>query len=98
MKRIYTGIRDGKRRVFQSEAEPTEASHGHIYNAVIGPFKTRDAAFLMALPFNQFQTVDEAEKQAAKDRRNRNRRERDQAMRDCGLVRVRGELGGIYWE
>lgn len=21
-----------------------------------------------------------------------------QAMRDCGLVRVRGALGGIYWE
>jgi hypothetical protein len=98
MKRIYTGIRDGKRRVFQSETEPTQASHGHIYNAVIGPFKTKAAAFLMAQPFCQFQTVADAERQAAKDRRNHNRRERDQAMRDCGLVKVRGALGGIYWE
>lgn len=26
------------------------------------------------------------------------RREREQAMRDCGLVKVRGALGGTYWE
>ena len=30
--------------------------------------------------------------------RNRARRERDQAYRDCGLVKVRGALGGTYWE
>lgn len=30
--------------------------------------------------------------------RNRARRERDQIRRDMGLVRVRGALGGIYWE
>jgi hypothetical protein len=30
--------------------------------------------------------------------RNRSRSDRDQFMRDCGLVRVRGALGGIYWE
>lgn len=23
---------------------------------------------------------------------------RDQAMRDCGLVKVRGASGGVYWE
>lgn len=34
--------------------------------------------------------------QAAK--RERNRRERNQAMRDLGLVSVRGALGGKYWE
>ena len=26
------------------------------------------------------------------------RRERDQVMRDLGLVKVRGALGGTYWE
>ena len=26
------------------------------------------------------------------------RRERDQVMRDIGLVKVRGALGGTYWE
>ena len=31
-------------------------------------------------------------------RKNRARRERDQAMRDLGLVKVRGNLGGTYWE
>jgi hypothetical protein len=30
--------------------------------------------------------------------RNQARRERDQVRRDMGLVRVRGALGGIYWE
>lgn len=35
---------------------------------------------------------------AKKDRRNRARRERDQAMRDIGMVKVRGNLGGTYWE
>jgi len=31
-------------------------------------------------------------------RRNRDRRFRDQAMRDIGMVKVRGALGGTYWE
>ena len=31
-------------------------------------------------------------------RANRLRRERAQVMRDLGLVRVRGSLGGTYWE
>lgn len=31
-------------------------------------------------------------------RRNAARRDRDQAMRDLGLVKVRGALGGTYWE
>ena len=26
------------------------------------------------------------------------RRAREQALRDCGLVRVRGAMGGTYWE
>ena len=29
---------------------------------------------------------------------NRARREREQALRDIGLVKVRGGLGGTYWE
>lgn len=31
-------------------------------------------------------------------RKNLRRRERDQAMRDLGLKRVKGSLGGTYWE
>jgi uncharacterized Zn finger protein (UPF0148 family) len=26
------------------------------------------------------------------------RQEREQMMRDCGLVKVKGALGGTYWE
>lgn len=26
------------------------------------------------------------------------RQEREQALRDCGLVKARGALGGTYWE
>jgi hypothetical protein len=35
---------------------------------------------------------------ATKQRKNTARRERDQSMRDLGLVKVRGSLGGTYWE
>ena len=31
-------------------------------------------------------------------RRNNARRFRDQTMRDLGMVKVRGNLGGTYWE
>ena len=31
-------------------------------------------------------------------RKNEARRDRDDVMRSCGLVRVRGAMGGVYWE
>jgi hypothetical protein len=31
-------------------------------------------------------------------RANKNRKARDQAMRDMGMVKVRGNLGGTFWE
>ncbi len=34
----------------------------------------------------------------ANQRKNVARNAKAQAYRDCGLVRVRGALGGIYWE
>ena len=34
----------------------------------------------------------------AKAKKNRARKEREQAMRDLGLVKVRGALGGTYLE
>ena len=33
-----------------------------------------------------------------KDKRNQRRREREQILRDMGLVKVKGALGGTYWE
>ena len=40
----------------------------------------------------------EAKSKAAKARRNTNRRAREDALRSCGLVKVRGAMGGTYWE
>lgn len=34
----------------------------------------------------------------SRNNQNKARRFRDQARRDCGLVKVRGALGGVYWE
>lgn len=31
-------------------------------------------------------------------RANLNRRDREDVLRSCGLVKVRGALGGVYWE
>jgi hypothetical protein len=39
-----------------------------------------------------------AAREVKAQRRNKARRDRDQAMRDLGLKRVRGALGGVYWE
>jgi hypothetical protein len=33
-----------------------------------------------------------------KESRNKARRERDSIMRSLGLVKVRGSMGGVYWE
>lgn len=32
------------------------------------------------------------------EKRNQARRDRDQVMRDLGMTKVRGNLGGTYWE
>jgi hypothetical protein len=66
MKQIYVGTRDGKRRVFVSATTLTEQTHKQ-YHAVIGPFLTRSAAFLLAAE-PRLHAVADAEKQAAKNR------------------------------
>jgi hypothetical protein len=35
---------------------------------------------------------------AKRARANANRRARESVLRDCGLVKVRGAMGGTYWE
>ena len=47
--KIFVGLKNGVREVFKSATIPTELSHGHIYNAVIGPFRTIRGARFMAL-------------------------------------------------
>lgn len=36
-----------RREIFNCEQEPTTESHGHLYDAVIGPFKTLSGARFM---------------------------------------------------
>ena len=40
----------------------------------------------------------ENKKTLTRQRAKNRRRERDAVMRSCGLVKVRGALGGTYWE
>ncbi len=65
MKRYYVGISNNHRIAFACGYEPTEASHGKLYNAVIGAFRTKRGALFMALHgFNNphCQTVADAER------------------------------------
>lgn len=49
-------------------------------------------------PFCCMMHCQDAADRVRRQRRNRSRREQAQAMRDCGLTRVKGALGGVYWE
>jgi len=44
------------------------------------------------------EACDGDKRKLANRRHNEGRRARDQAMRDLGLVKVHGALGGTYWE
>jgi len=44
----YVGYTDANLVAFESDTEPTQFSHGHLYFAVMGPFKTQEAADFMA--------------------------------------------------
>jgi hypothetical protein len=48
MSRWYVGHKDGRLEIFQSTAIPTFTSHGFVYAAVVGPFRTKRAALYMA--------------------------------------------------
>lgn len=66
-KKYYVGRNDSKGEVFLSNETPTELSHGNKYKYVIGPFRTKKAADLMAKDgYNNphLQTVSDAERLA----------------------------------
>lgn len=79
-------------------------SGNEYWNARTGWVPTRnawvrywDAAFRRSLEnIGQFSPASKAAK--ARKRKNAARRARHQAMKDLGLVRVRGALGGVYYE
>ena len=60
----YVGIKGNTRMNFRSERKPTQATHGDRYDAVVGPFRTKRAAFWAVSQFNNphFQTVADAER------------------------------------
>lgn len=64
---IFVGLKDGKRQIFRSRRTPTQSTHGDKFNAVIGPFRTRKGALIMASSHGpQIQTVADAERAARK--------------------------------
>lgn len=68
--RIYVGCNPGTLEVFRAAATPTEATHGHLYAAVIGPFASkRGAQFMAAYGRNNphLQTVGDAERIAQQE-------------------------------
>ena len=48
--------------------------------------------------FPNGETWDDILTLARRKRHNENRSTREGVLRDCGLVKVRGALGGTYWE
>ena len=61
----YVGCYHGEREAFRYATNPTGESHGDLYGAVIGPFKTKRAA-LWAAKYGRgnphFRHVDDAER------------------------------------
>lgn len=71
-KKYYVGksSKTGKREKFLSATKPTQQSHGKMYSYVIGPFKTKNGAIIMAKYGENnphLQTVGDAEKMAKKN-------------------------------
>jgi hypothetical protein len=68
-RRVYVGMKSGNWAVFRSASIPTEKSHGKVFNAVMGPFKTLRAARFTAKHGKgnpHLQTVRDAERIARK--------------------------------
>ena len=67
--RYYVGakVENGKFEVFRSASTPTRTSHGSRFSVVIGPFRTKAGADVMAKYGRgnpHLQTVTEAERMA----------------------------------
>ena len=48
-KKYYVGtLKNGESETFLSDIEPTEKSHGKKYKFIVGPFRTKNGAIIMA--------------------------------------------------
>mgnify|MGYP001616372318 CR=1 FL=1 len=66
--KTYVGLKEGTREVFSAHEEPTQASHGDRYVAVVGPFHSMDGARVMAVHGGgnpHLQTAGDADRMAA---------------------------------
>ena len=73
MSKLYVGLNGTKREVFRSQTEPTFNSHGHLYAASVGPFRTKRGAEIMALYGGNnphLQCVADAEAMARREKAN----------------------------
>jgi hypothetical protein len=43
-RRLYRGVKNGVPTLFRAASTPTVASHGHLFDYVTGPFRTRASA------------------------------------------------------
>lgn len=76
--RMYIGHASGRLIAFDSVTPPTQSSHGHLYGAVIGPFRTRRAQLWAEKHGAQnphFRCVNDAERIAHSDARQRKLKE-----------------------
>jgi hypothetical protein len=74
-----------------------------VFTVGCGLFATDKAEKLIEwlwarVPATNKELTAEDKKIAARKRAAANRKAREQVMKDCGLIKVRGALGGIYWE
>jgi hypothetical protein len=70
--RYYIGYKDTLQELFTSTYKPTEQSHGHLYAAVVGPFRTkRGAQYMLNNPY--VETVAHAERAASHTQRSTQR-------------------------
>ena len=81
-------IRSGNTTVTVDEMEGCKIVR-NIHASVIG-VKDCSRKFIFTTP--ELKTIQR--NKAARE----NRQSREQVMRDCGLVKVKGALGGTYWE
>ena len=63
--KFYVGRKQGRQMIFKSDTIPTRETHGHLYDSVMGPFRTkRGAMFQVAFGANNphVQQVSDAER------------------------------------
>lgn len=91
---LVCGSTKGQMPHFPTE-EMVRLHHWHVYVKGSPTFDTKEPMLVYTGTREECEAYVSARK---RDKRNKLRRERDQAMRDLGLKKVKGALGRVYWE